>query len=191
VYSVGRNTGTSFAVAHLAGVASLWLSHQGRNALVARYGTARIQEMFLHVLQTAGHRAPPGWDASEYGSGIVDALALLQAPLPTPSAVPGARTIAVSKPFDPLQRVNALCPEVPADEFRRRLRELLGGSDSTLGERVEQFGAEVAYLLAEDPEFRAAFVEPQEEFEVAAADSSMRRAILRSASRSLIRSVLR
>jgi hypothetical protein len=188
VYSVGRHTGTSLAVAHLAGVASLWLAHHGRDALVARYGTGRIQDVFLHVLQTTGRRLPPGWDAAEYGSGIADALAMLQAPLPVPSAVPQPRPIAPSRPIDPIERVHALCPEVPAAEVHRRLIEMLGGSEATLGGRVERYGAEIAYLLAEDPAFRAAFVETPRGLEAnAVGGSSMRRAILRSASRSLIR----
>lgn len=192
VYSVGRNTGTSFAVAHLAGVASLWLAHHGRSALIARYGAARIQDVFLHMLRTVGHRAPPGWDASEFGSGIVDALALLRAQLPARSAVPGARLIAASKVFDPVERVHVLCPELPADELRRRLIELLGGSERTLSRQVDRYGAEVAFLLAEDPEFRAAFVgPPQLRGAASAGDSPMLRAIFRSGSRSLIRAAAR
>jgi hypothetical protein len=193
-YSVDRHSGTSFAVAHLAGVAALWLAYHGRDALVARYGRSRLQQVFLDVLVTHGRRVPAGWKKSEYGAGIVDALAMLQAPLPAPSSFPRARRVApAGRAFDPFDRIRVLVPELTEDELRRRLRELLGATtDRTLGRKLERYGAEVSYLLAGDPLFRSAFLSQRRRAGAAAvARSPMREAMVRSASRSFLREVTR
>jgi serine protease len=76
--------GTSYAVAHLAAAAALWLAHHGRPALINKYGVKRIQAAFLTTLRWPGVCVvPPGW-APDYGVGRVDLLALLKAPLPGP-----------------------------------------------------------------------------------------------------------
>ena len=187
-YSVDRHTGTSFAVAHLAGVAALWLAHHGRDALVARYGKQRIQQVFLQQVRTVGRRVPQGWKSTEYGAGIVDALALLQAPLPAASVVPGTRSLAVGRAFDPFGRIWSMYPDIPEDDLRDRLTELLGGTDRTLGRRLERYGAELAYLLAEDAEFRTVLGAPGARRGVARATrTAVGPMVARSASRSFVR----
>jgi hypothetical protein len=80
--AVGQGQGTSFAVALTAGVAALWLAHHGRDTVLAA-AHARgetLQRMFLRLV-TATARRPAGWDASQFGAGVVDAHALLAADL--------------------------------------------------------------------------------------------------------------
>lgn len=77
---VSGGQGTSFATAHLAGVAALWLAHHGRDALIKSLPQGiPLQQLFRTLLASS---AQPGkFDKSEkkdYGAGITDALALLK-----------------------------------------------------------------------------------------------------------------
>lgn len=79
-------TGTSFAAANLGGVAALWLAHHGRDHLLATYQDhgVPLQDVFVRLLRETA-RTPDSWTQWEqdvYGGGIVDARALLEAPLP-------------------------------------------------------------------------------------------------------------
>lgn len=79
--------GTSFSTALAAGVGALWISFHGRETLHAQYcendDCSAIPAAFLHVIQTAGHNTPSGWDTARMGPGIIDARRTLDAPLPT------------------------------------------------------------------------------------------------------------
>jgi subtilisin family serine protease len=79
----GTGSGTSYATAHMAGVAALWMSFFGRRFLV---DLATHQGVILQVLLREHARAtaysPPGWDTRNYGSGIVDVYKLLSNPPP-------------------------------------------------------------------------------------------------------------
>ena len=77
---VHRSSGTSFAVAHVAGVAALWLAFNGPGTLRAQYGP-RTSAAFRRLL-TDTARKPAGWDTGSMGAGIVNAEALLSAQLP-------------------------------------------------------------------------------------------------------------
>ncbi len=94
---VGRSYGTSYAVALTAGVAALWLSYHGPDALKSRYGNA-VPDVFRQLLkQTARrHRLPQ----DEFGAGIVDAAALLEAELPPERGARAARAPARSASGD-------------------------------------------------------------------------------------------
>lgn len=81
-FSIAQGYGTTFAAAYVSGAAALWLSYHGREALVKKYGASRIVDIFEMLVREYGHRAPIGWDANNYGVGIIDAEALLKAPLP-------------------------------------------------------------------------------------------------------------
>jgi len=79
---VSPRFGTSFAVSLTAGVAALWLAHNGQNALleyVSQHGYRTLQDLFRHELTTT---ARPGKDwhlyNKQFGTGIVDAKALLK-----------------------------------------------------------------------------------------------------------------
>jgi hypothetical protein len=163
--NVARNHGTSFAVAHTAGVAALWLAHHGRDALIARYGRENLQAVFRSLVSTAGHRRPAGWDTANYGVGIVDAHALLSAPLPAPadvtpiaSAIRATAAAPEAPSEDAVGAVHAICPELTREEVAARLRALFGARDADLSGEIRRYGNELVYLFTEDPELRAAFV---------------------------------
>ncbi|OGQ23274.1 MAG: hypothetical protein A2138_13500 [Deltaproteobacteria bacterium RBG_16_71_12] len=79
--------GTTPATAQVAGVAALWLAYHGRAELLERYGAARLASLFRHLLQRSARR-PARYRATMMGAGIVDAEALLLAPLPHVDEVP-------------------------------------------------------------------------------------------------------
>jgi subtilisin family serine protease len=80
-FEYGYGDGTSFATPQVAGTAALWLVHR-RAALDAAYpeGWMRVAA-FLKIL-TATARTPANWDIHNYGAGLLDARAVLDAPLP-------------------------------------------------------------------------------------------------------------
>ncbi|MGE3287426.1 MAG: S8 family serine peptidase [Pseudonocardia sp.] len=154
---VGRSHGTSYAVAHLAGVAALWLAHHGHQALCDTYGRGRVQAVFLHVLNTPGVCArPAGWDDA-FGAGRVDAEAVLGLPLPDPADVGGVGAFGAGAAEDPVSRIAALTDTDPAG-VRAWLERKLGTTD--LDARIRRYGGELAYLLLADPSFRADLTMP-------------------------------
>lgn len=150
-FVVDRSSGTSYAVAHLAGVAALWLAHHGRDAVRARYGPRNVQAAFITAVRGAGHRRPRRWDVTQLGVGIVDAEALLRAPLPDPAEV--AVQGAFGAGADATDRLAAL-----VDLDRSRLELGLGlrlrAEGAALTELIERHEGELAYLLLEDEGFR-------------------------------------
>src|SRR5215211_5911682 len=154
-YDVSRHSGTSFAVTLVAATAALWLARHGRDQLIARYGRNRLQATFLHLVRTTGHRRPGGWDGDRYGVGIIDAQALLAAPLPAADAVTDALAADAPLVSDPLSKLNGLVPELSREELADRLSGILGVEQGELDEYLERFGAELAYLLSEDATVRS------------------------------------
>ncbi|WP_210526910.1 S8 family serine peptidase [Rubellimicrobium arenae] len=82
--------GTSFATALTAGVAALWVSHFGRDAIrgeAMRRGIT-VNDLFRAALKATARPPTIGaWDAQRFGAGIVDAERLLSLRLP---AIPAA-----------------------------------------------------------------------------------------------------
>lgn len=153
-YDVSRHSGTSFAVTLVAATAALWLARHDRDQLIVRYGRNRIQAAFLHLVRTTGHRRPAGWDGDRYGVGIIDAQALLAAPLPAADAVTDAPAADAPLVSDPLSKLNGLVPQLSREELADRLSGILGVEQGELDEYLERFGAELAYLLSEDATVR-------------------------------------
>jgi hypothetical protein len=158
---IGQSQGASPATASTAGVAALWLAFHGRDALLARYGgQVRLQHVFLHLVkQTA--RQPLGWDASRFGSGIVDAEALLRAPLPTvadlgATAVAAAAAVVGPPAPTPPARLIARMTGLEEAEVRRRLALMLGRPPAAalgvggLDEDLDRYGQELTVILADD-----------------------------------------
>jgi subtilisin family serine protease len=154
-YDVSRHSGTSFAVTLVAATAALWLARHDRDQLIVRYGRNRLQAAFLHLVRTTGHRRPSGWDGDRYGVGIIDAQALLAAPLPAADAVTDALAADTALVSDPLSKLNGLVPELSREELADRLGGVLGAERGELDEYLDRFGAELAYLLSEDATVRS------------------------------------
>lgn len=74
---INTGSGTSYATAHAAGVAALWLAFFDRSAMIKTLKPGVfLQEVFReHVRRTA--QTPHGWLSSRYGAGIMDAEELL------------------------------------------------------------------------------------------------------------------
>jgi hypothetical protein len=188
VFSVEQGDGTSFAVAAVAGIAALWLAHHDPAAVAAKYG-GRTQEVFRGlVAQTC--RTPAGWDTTRYGAGIVDAKALLEAPLPA-VPLPAVSLPAVSLPAVSLPAVSLPAVSLPAvppaaaagsravmslpalgqlaatwsdrsiEDIVRSLGKRLGGPTGEPGiDRLARYAGEIRYLAGEDPVLHQALVPP-------------------------------
>ncbi|HEY8613629.1 MAG TPA: S8/S53 family peptidase, partial [Roseomonas sp.] len=78
-HEISGGQGTSFATALTAGVVALWLSHHGRDRLLAEAGRRgmTLQDLCRAAL-AATARVPPDWNAGAFGAGIADAAALLR-----------------------------------------------------------------------------------------------------------------
>jgi subtilisin family serine protease len=156
-----RHHGTSFAVAHVAGAAALWLAHHGREALIERYGRSRLQAVFLPPTALHGRRRPGGWDEQNFGVGILDAEALLKAPLPKPSEVDSmtpelALEAATTRPAG--ERVAVLFPDLTSEQVEERLAALFGVRGDALAAKVERYEAELVRMFSERPEAWKAFM---------------------------------
>lgn len=106
--AVTAGQGTSYATAHLAGVAALWLAHHGRQALVGMLpaGTT-LQEMFRSMLADTA-QVPGGFDTANFGAGIVDAEALLRR---QPGAMLGVESVFARPTTDIRRQVAQLLAE--------------------------------------------------------------------------------
>ena len=152
-FSVNRGSGTSFAVATTAGVAALWVSLHGFDRLVSRYGAAQIARVFKSLLQSTC-RTPPGWDTGNFGPGIVDARALLAAPLPD---APPARKFrdpqraVIAMDATGLETFVHLMPDTPRAQIERGLAAMLHVSDRDLPHALQDVGDELAFQLVMQP----------------------------------------
>jgi serine protease len=155
VFSVERGSGTSYAVAQVAGIAVLWLSLHGRVSLVARYGKARLAGIFRAILQDTC-RTPPGWNGNDFGPGIADAHAVLQAPLPdVPPARAVRRSAGAGVPRDrPLDWLVHLLAPASGSAVIEVLSDLLRVPESRLDSALDDVGAELATRVGVDAVFR-------------------------------------
>jgi len=161
-YDVSRTSGTSFATTITAGVAAMWLSHHGRDSLIARYGRENLPFVFQRVLRESCVNFP-GWKEGKFGAGLIDALRTLQAPLPEGDAATasGMRTRNDMHPeidrgglatFAHLFGLNRL-------KLVRPLAELLRVNEEDVEPVLGAIGQELAFHMATDPilyrEFRS------------------------------------
>jgi serine protease len=151
--------GTSYAVAHLAAAAALWLAHYGRQFLINKYGARLLQAAFLTTVRWPGVCvAPPGWDPG-YGVGRVDLPALLTAPLPEPADLSSVAAFGAQED-DAVARIAAM---ISADPVRMRIRlaELLKvSSHEELNETIAEHEGELVYLALADRTFAQSLARP-------------------------------
>lgn len=98
----------------------------------------------------------PGWETDKHGAGIVNALKLLQAPLPASAPAMGVKMRA-SKPRpaqNDIDRIAAYFPEASADQVRKMLRHALGLSDRQLSATLSDLADEFIFHVATDPAVR-------------------------------------
>jgi serine protease len=157
--NVGRGSGTSFAVATVAGVAALWLARHGRDNLVRRYGAAQIPVIFRELLEKTAAKSP-ALPKDKFGAGLVDAMKLLGEPLPDASRPKhAARTATALERQDPDSILAHMFEERLSGPARTKgaatgalsnaITDVLGGSSADL---LPRFGKEIAFHLATRPE---------------------------------------
>jgi subtilisin family serine protease len=156
---VSRSSGTSYAVAHLAGAAALWLAHHGHAQLVTTFGAKRVQAAFLAVLRWPGVCVvPAGWDIA-WGIGRVDLPALLQAPLPTAAELAGVGAFGATE-SDAVGRIAASIGVEPV-LVRTRLAARLGAdTPEELARLLVEHEGELVYLTLVDTAFADSLVQP-------------------------------
>jgi len=84
-YDVQQSSGTSYAAPIVAGAAALWIAYHGGHTTLAQKlgGADKIPLAFRMLLEGPGASKPDGkWDTQEHGSGILNTVGLLSAPLP-------------------------------------------------------------------------------------------------------------
>jgi hypothetical protein len=172
---VDQGTGTSYAVATVAGAAALWLAHHGRAQLVQRYGAEKLPFIFNQVLRASCTPVnDPSWTPGQFGAGLLDVHALLKASLPAVGAhvVPTAGMFFaehVAVDAGGLETFAHLFETSLADDPGRAggaleatLVGLLRTTPADLRWRLNEVGQELAFHVAADPrlyrQFTAAIV---------------------------------
>jgi serine protease len=167
---VAQGSGTSYAVATVAGIAALWLSKHGRDTIIqACGGREKIAPTFLQLLRNSATPVP-NWPSGQFGGGLVNADALLSAPLPNGTTVPTLAPTADeytaidrggSRTFGHLYDSAISTVRAPAlairedvttlDTLNAGLANLLNTTPDKVPADLGQVGQELAFHLATDP----------------------------------------
>lgn len=198
---VSQGSGTSYAVAHVAGAAALWLARHDRDALLARYGPAKLPSVFRALVAQSCAKVPTL--GSKYGAGLLDILALLRLPLPAagglestaggleaaafgPTPVAELDQLFNAGPKAPLEAASADRPSVPA--LHQTLATLLKTPTAELGDVLDEVGDELVFHLLTRPDdfdrLREAAKRPPNALESVAPEVVAVRADLRQSERS-------
>ena len=159
-FDVEQSSGTSYAVATTAGACALWLAKHGPANLRAQY-PGRVAAVFMNLLKTSGFRSVPGWKTDRYGPGILDATALLDAPLPAQAPALVSRIqqpIATSQRSYAWARLQPFFPELGPDELARAVVPAFGRKSATAARRLADVIDEVEFFAATNPGVRGSIV---------------------------------
>jgi hypothetical protein len=171
-------------VANTAGAAALWLAHHGAETLRRRYGRENVQRLFLTLARRTA-RTPDDWDSRNYGAGILDARALLEASLPDPAAFARRTTRAMATTVTALDRLATLWPDLTKTQVRSGLGRQMGLRGAELDEALERFGGELLYQYSQDAELRSAVAVRQQGATSGRSTGSQPQDLHRSSSRAL------
>ncbi|HVF62554.1 MAG TPA: S8 family serine peptidase, partial [Casimicrobiaceae bacterium] len=159
-FHLSRSSGTSYATAQVAGIAALWLAHHGRSALIGRYGVGNVSAVFKELLTTHGFRWPASgtWDTSRMGAGLVDAEALLLAPLPASPHAAGmhVRGVLRAAPLGAFDWIRSYFPAARPERVRAWLIEQFDVNEARLAGTLETWGRELAFHLVSNVDIYAA-----------------------------------
>ncbi len=160
-YINGMGKGTTFATGNTSGAVALWLAwHRDDPKLADLRQQGRLTQALRAALRASAWRPaadpadnPQGtscdtsaWDASDYGPGILDVAALLNAPLDAP----GTRALAADEPED-LPLFASLYPEsTDAERIRADYRALFGETRADEAEKMAKFETEILYHYTVD-----------------------------------------
>lgn len=154
-FSNGRSSGTSYATAVTAGACALWLAYHGRSKLIRKYGKENLSVAFRHVLRNTVE-TPPGWKKSKYGTGIIHVHRLLDTKLAAKSTVLAAAPKA--KAVSSVATVTELFPEISTVKAKTVLAKTWKCKPGELEAELSPYQHEFRYLLATNPNLRAALV---------------------------------
>jgi hypothetical protein len=167
---IAAGQGTSYAVANLAGAAALWVAFHGDQAL-APYRAAGVPRQAVFVaLAKATARRPPEWNDQKYGAGILDAQALLQAPLPSPQSLAGA-PLSREAPWTTIEALERVF-DVDRETLIAGLARAFELEPGSAAREIESWGPEFVEIAMRRPE---AFLDLFEET-AADPDATARRA---------------
>ena len=140
---LSMSSGTSYATATTAGIAALWVSlHKQTPQFQALAKTGQLTSAFRRILQST-KRPGTNWDTTLYGPGIVDAAAVLAAPLPPPQE---SSLLTRSACDADLAAFESLFER--AADPRARVAALFGTRRADVCKRVAALADEVAFHYA-------------------------------------------
>jgi thermitase len=158
VYSIEPSSGTSYAVAHVAGACATWLAFHGRNALIGKYGASKLAGVFRTLLTTVGFNRPAGWNTGDYGAGILDVEKLLGAPLPPSQKMKAKKLFPVrTRSEDTVDQIAGYFPELSKAQVRSVLAESFAPDKrgAKRSKALEELGPELAFHVASNADLRA------------------------------------